>query len=180
MGASLVLLTLLAAFTLGGCVGSHTRLLAGSNLLGDQFEVNLFAQPGDGKLLTRKTATFRWGGARYETAGDGINGVKFFRVESLGKDDLLVEATDDKDYMYFLAHKLADETYRFIPVNENNLGKAQQKRLCMMQDHDTCTIETRPQLDAFVRASIGRPGPFAMVVVISAPATEDGSSDQNN
>jgi hypothetical protein len=39
------------------------------------------------------------------------------------------------------------------------------------QDRDNCTIETRAQLDTFVRASIGKAGPFTMVVVISAGAS---------
>jgi hypothetical protein len=166
-----LLLALLAAFLLSGCVASHTRLLAGSNLLGDQFELNLFDELVDGKFMSRKTGLFRWSGARYEIASGDVSGVKFFRVESLSKDDLLVETTDDKDYVYFLARRLAEATYRFVPINENNLAKARQKRLCVMQNHETCTIETRAQLDAFARASMGKGGPFALVV-ISVPSTE--------
>jgi hypothetical protein len=172
MSTASFVLALLAAFLLSGCVASHTRLLAGSNLLGDQFQLNLYQEFLDGKFLNQKTAVFRWSGARYEIASGEVAGVKFFRVEALGKDDFLVEATDDKDYMYFLARRLVEAAYRFVPLNESNLGKAQQKRLCVMQDHDTCTIETRAQLDAFARASIGKGGPLATVVVISAPPAE--------
>ncbi|HEY6256870.1 MAG TPA: hypothetical protein VIY51_13860 [Xanthobacteraceae bacterium] len=163
-------LILFAAFILSACVGGHTQLVSGSKLFGDQFQLNLYQEFIDGKSISTKTAVFRWNGTRYELVSGDASGVKFFRAEALGKNDLLVETTDDKDYVYFLAHKLAEATYRFVPVNENNLGKAEQKRLCVMQDRDSCTIETRAQLDTFVRASIGKAGPLTMVAVLSAAA----------
>ena len=57
-----------------------------------------------------------------------------------------------------LARKLEEATYRLLPVSENNASKALQKRSCVKQDRDNCTIETRAQLDAFVHASIGKAG----------------------
>jgi hypothetical protein len=35
------------------------------------------------------------------------------------------------------------------------------------QNSETCTVATRPQLDTFVRASIGKTIAYTMVVVIS-------------
>jgi hypothetical protein len=169
-----LLLALLAPFILSACVRSHTQFLTGSNLLGDQFQLNMFAEFVDGRSTTRKTAVFRWNGTRYEfTSGEAAD-IKFFRVEPLTKDVLLVEGTDDKDYLYFLASKLAEATYRFVPVDEKSVGKATQKRLCVKQDDYTCMVETRSALDAFVRASIGKPPPSPMVIVLSAPATDGG------
>ena len=173
-----LVLALCAVFILTACVGSHTRLLNGSKLLGDQLQVNVFDKFVDGKAEQPKTGVFRWSGERYEIASGDVKGIKFFRVEPAGKGDLLVEATDDSDYMYFLARRLVEATYSFVPVNEHNLGQALQKRYCVMQDDETCMIETRPPLDAFVRASIGKAGPFAMVVVISTPATDGATETQ--
>jgi hypothetical protein len=170
MNAATTLLVLFAALLLSACVGSHKQLLTGSNLLGDAFELSLFEDPISGKFAKRDMAVFHWSGARYELASGTLD-VKFVRVESLGPNDLLVEGTDDMDYMYFLARKIADATYRFVPVNKDNLGKAVQKRLCVKLD-DVCIVDARAALDAFVRASIGKTGPGAMVAVISAPATE--------
>jgi hypothetical protein len=172
-------LALSAAFILTACVASRTRLLTGSDLLGDQFRLNLYQEFADGKAVNRKTAVFRWSGERYEITSGEVGGLKSFRVEPRGKNDLLVEATDDKAYAYFLARKIAEATYRFVPVNEHNLGQALQRRFCVMQDQHTCTIETRPQLDAFVRASIGKAGPLAMVVVISTPPAEGAAETKS-
>jgi hypothetical protein len=158
------------AFVLSACVGSHTQLLTGSSLFGDQFQLNQYQEFIEGRALNAKTAVFRWNAGRYQLISGEVAGVKFFRVESAGENDLLVEATDDKDYLYFLAHKLEEATYRLLPVNENNVGEATQKQLCVKQDRDNCTIETRAQLDTLVRASIGKAVPLAMVVVISAGA----------
>jgi hypothetical protein len=169
IAASLALI-LLAAAVLSACVGSHARLLTGSNLLGEQFQLNQYLEFIEGRAVSSRIAAFRWSGARYELTGGDASGVKFFRAESWSPGVLLIEGTDDKDYVYFLAHKLAEATYRVLPVNENNLGKATQKRLCVKQDRDNCTIETRAQLDPFVRASIGKPGPFTMIAVISTVA----------
>jgi hypothetical protein len=165
-----VAMILFAAFVLSACVGSHTQLLTGSSLFGDQFQLNRYQEFIEGKALMAKTAVFRWNAGRYQLISGDAAGVKFFRVESAGKDDLLVEGTDDKDYAYFLARKLEEATYRLLPVGENNVDKATQQRLCVKQDRDNCTIETRAQLDAFVRASIGKAGPLTMVAVISAAA----------
>lgn len=164
------LLALVAALLLSACVGSHKVLLTGSNLLGDAFDLSLFEEPTDGKFAKRDTGVFHWNGTRYELVSGTLE-VKFFRVESLRNNDLLVEATDDMDYEYFLARKIADATYRFVPVNKDNLSKATQKRLCVKLD-DTCIIDNRAALDAFVRASVGKTGPYTMTAVISAPATE--------
>jgi hypothetical protein len=162
-------LCLLAA-VLSACVGSHAQLLTGSNLLGEQFQLNQYVEFVEGKAVKSQTAVFRWGGARYELVSGDASNVKFFRAETLKPDIFLVEGTDDKDYVYFLAYKLAEATYRVLPVNEKNVSTATQKRLCVKQDRDNCTIETRAQLDPFVRASIGKSGPFTMVAVISAVA----------
>lgn len=93
--------------------------------------------------------------------------MKFLSIQPSYDNDFLIEATDDKDYTYLLAHKLTEGTYRISPVNKN-LDAATQERLCVAQDSNTCTIATRNALDTFVRASVGKTIPYTMVAVISA------------
>jgi hypothetical protein len=93
--------------------------------------------------------------------------VNFLSIQPLDDNEFLIEATDDKDNAYLLAHRLTEGTYRLSPVNEKNLDAATQKRLCVAQDSNTCTIATRDALDTFVRASVGKTIPYTMVAVIS-------------
>ena len=66
-----------------------------------------------------KTAVFRWNATRYAlVSGDPPSGVKSFAAEPLDADTLLVEASDDKVYAYLLGRKLAEGTYRILPVDE--------------------------------------------------------------
>jgi hypothetical protein len=160
-----------AVLILSACVQSQTLLLKGTNVFGDEFELHLFGEFVAGKAINPKSGVYRWSGARYEhVSGKAGEDIKFVRIESLGRDDLLVEGTDDKEYAYFLAHKIAEATYRFVPVEEKNAAKAEQKRLCVKQDRDTCMIGTRPALDTLVRASLGKASPYTMIAVIAAPA----------
>ena len=168
-----VLAIVAAAFVLGACVQSQTLLLKGANVLGDDFELHLYQEFVAGKAVAPKSGVYHWNGDRYErVSGNVAEGIKFVRIESLGHDDLLVEGTDDKDYAYFLAHKLAEATYRFVPVEEKNLGATEQKRLCVKQDRDTCTIATRAALDTLVRASLRKASSYTMVAVVAVPAAK--------
>jgi hypothetical protein len=161
------LLVLMASLALGGCVQSKTPFLTGTKpLLGDQFQLNTFEDFTEGKAVTVKTGVYRWSGTRYALVSGEVSGVKFFSVQPLDDSDFLVEATDDKDYAFLLAHKLAEGTYRISPVNEKNVDAATQKRLCVAQDSSTCTIATREALDTMVRASVGKTIPYTMVAVI--------------
>jgi hypothetical protein len=56
-------------------------------------------------------------------------------------------------------------------VNEKNVDVATQKRLCVAQDSNTCTIATHEALDTMVRASVGKTVPYTMMAVISGGAT---------
>jgi hypothetical protein len=166
-----VALILLAAFMLAACVQSETPLLAGTTpMLGDQFQLNLYEDFTDGKAVSAKTAVFRWSATRYALAsGDPPSGVKSFVAEPLDADTLLIEASDEKVYAYLLGRKLAEGTYRILPVDEKYLDKATQTRACVTQNSETCTVATRQQLDTFVHASIGKTIAYMMLVVTSVP-----------
>ncbi|HEY2227112.1 MAG TPA: hypothetical protein VGI22_05095 [Xanthobacteraceae bacterium] len=104
---------LLAGFALGGCVQSKTQLVSGTKpLLGEQFNLNAFEDFTEGKAVTVKTGVYRWSGTRYARVTGDVSGVKFFSFAPLDDSDYLVEATDDKDYAFLLAHRLAEGTYR--------------------------------------------------------------------
>ena len=68
-----------------------------------------------------------------------------------------------------LGRKLAEGTYRILPVDEKYLDKATQTATCVTQNSETCTVATRQQLDTFVRASLGKTIAYTMVAVISVP-----------
>jgi hypothetical protein len=162
---------LLGALLLCGCVQSKKAFLTGTKpLLGDRFQLHTFEDFTDGKAATVKTAVYRWNATRYTLVSGEVSGVKFLVIQPLDDNEFLIEATDDEDYAYLLARKLADGTYRVSPVNEKNLDAATQKRLCVAQDSNTCTVATREGLDTFVRASAGKTVPYTMVAVISAAA----------
>jgi hypothetical protein len=146
-------------------------LLTGTKpVLGEQFQLNLFEDFTDGKAISVKTAVFRWSATRYALVnGDPPSGVKSFVAEPLDAETFLIEASDDKVYAYLLGRKLAEGTYRILPVDEKYLDKAVQTRTCATLNSEACTVATRQQLDTFVRASIGKTIAYMMLVVTSVP-----------
>jgi hypothetical protein len=67
-------------------------------------------------------------GRRCALVSGKVSDVKFPSIQPLDDNESLIEATDDNDYAYLLAHKLTEGTYRLLPVNEKNLDAATQKR----------------------------------------------------
>jgi hypothetical protein len=166
----LVALTLSAACMLAACVQSKTPLLTGTKpLLGDQFQLNRYEDFTDGKADSFKRSVFRWNGTRYAYVSGNSSDVKFVVAEPLDADTFLIEASDDNVYAYLLGRKLAEGTYRILPVDEKYLDAAAQKQNCVTQDRETCTIATRAQLDAFAHASVGKTIDYVMMAVISVP-----------
>jgi hypothetical protein len=162
---------ILSAFLLAACVQSKTPLLSGTKpMLGEQFQLNLFEDFSDGMAATVKTAVFRWSATHYVlVSGEPPSGVKSFVAEPLDADTFLIEASDDKVYAYLLGRKLAEGTYRILPVDEKYLDKTTQTRTCTTLNSETCTVATRKQLDTFVRASAAKTIAYTMLVVISVP-----------
>jgi hypothetical protein len=163
------LFPVIAAVVLSACVQSKTPLLTATKpLLGDQFQLNRYEDFTDGKADSVKLSVFRWNGTRYAYVS-GASDVKSFVAEPLDADTFLLEAGDDKVYAYLLARKLAEGTYRILPVDEKYLDAAAQKQNCATQDRETCVVETRQQLDTFVKASIGKTIAYTMLAVVSVP-----------
>ncbi len=159
----------IAAVLLSACVQSKTPLLTATKpLLGDQFQLNRYEDFTDGKADSVKLSVFRWNGTRYAFVS-GSSDVKSFVAEPLDADTFLLEASDDKVYAYLLARKLAEGTYRILPVDEKYLDAATQKKNCVTQDRETCVVATRQQLDTFVKASIGKTIAYTMLAVVSVP-----------
>jgi hypothetical protein len=166
----LIALALSAACLLAACVQSKAPLLTGTKpLFGDQFQLNRFEDFTDGKADSVKRSLFRWNGTRYAYVSGNSSDVKYVVAERLDNDWFLIEASDDKVYAYLLGHKLAEGTYRILPVDEKYLDAATQKQNCVAQDRETCTIATRAQLDAFAHASVGKTIDYTMMAVISVP-----------
>ena len=160
---------LLAALLLAACVQSDKPLLTGTKpVLGDQFQLNLFDDFTDGKADTVRTAVFRWNTSRYVLVSGDLLDVKYLVAQPLDDSNSLLQLGNDKEYAYLLSRKLAEGTYRILPVNEKDLDAAAQKQNCVTQQGEICTIATRQQLDTFVHASLGKTIPYTMMAVISA------------
>jgi hypothetical protein len=164
-----IALVLLAGLLLTACVQSETPLLSGTKpVLGDQFQLNLFDDFTDGKADTVRTAVFRWNASRYVLTSGDLLDIKYLVAQPLDDNNSLIQIGNDKEYVYLLSRKLAEGTYRILPVNEKDLDAAAQKRTCATVKGDICTIATRQQLDALVHASLGKTIPYTMTAVISA------------
>jgi len=162
-------LVLLAGFLLAACVQSETPLLTGGKpVLGDQFQLNLFDDFTDGKADTVRTAVFHWNASRYVLVSGDLLDVKYLVAQPLDDTNSLIQVSNDKEHVYLLSRKLAEGTYRILPVNEKDLDAAAQKRTCVTVKGEICTIATRQQLDAAVHASLGKTIPYTMTAVISA------------
>ena len=166
-----VALILFAAFVLSGCVQSKKPLLAASKpLLGVQFQLNLSQDFIEGKALSVRTSVFRWSDTHYSLVSGDSSGVEYFVVQPFDSNDLLIEATYENDNVYLLARKLATGTYRILPIDQNDVDEATRIRTCVTRNPIICIIETRPQLDTFVRAAAAKTGGYIMVGEISAAA----------
>jgi hypothetical protein len=165
-----VALILFAAFMLSACVQSETPLLAGSKpLLGVQFQLNLYQDFTEGKALSVKTSVFRWNDTHYSLVSGDSSGVQYFVVQPFDDSDLLIEANEN-DHVYLLAHKLAKGTYRILPIVQDDVDEATRNRTCVTRNPVICTVQTRQQLDTFVRAAAAKTDDYIMVGVISATA----------
>jgi hypothetical protein len=162
-------LILFAAFMLSACVQSKTPLLAVSKpLLGEQFQLNLFEDFTEGKALTVETSVFRWNDNHYALVSGESSGVEYFVIQPFD-GNFLIEATYENDHVYLLARKLAKGTYRILPVVQEDVDEATRDRTCVTRNPVICMIETRQQLDTFVRAAAAKTSGYIMVGVISTP-----------
>jgi hypothetical protein len=166
-----VALILLAAFMLCSCVQSSKPLLAGSKpLLGAQFQLILYQDFVEGKALSARTSIFRWNDTHYSLVSGDSSGEKYFVIQPFGSNNFLIEATYENDNVYLLARKLADGTYRILPIDQNDVDEATRIRTCVTRNPIVCIVQTRQQLDVFVRAAVARTGGYITVAVISAAA----------
>jgi len=102
-------------------------------------------------------------------SGDSL-GEKYFVIQPFGSNDLLVEATYENDNVYLLARKQAKGTYRILPIDQNDVDEATRIRTCVTRNPIICMIQTRQQLDTFVRAAAAETGGYIMIGVVSAAA----------
>ncbi|MGZ3324340.1 MAG: hypothetical protein ACXU9C_25655 [Xanthobacteraceae bacterium] len=166
-----VALILFAALVLSACVQSKKPLLAGSKpLLGAQFQLNLYQDFIEGKALSIKTSVFRWNDTHYSLVSGDSSGEKYFVIHPFDGNDFLIEATYEDDNVYLLARKQAKGTYRIQPIDQNNVDEATRIRTCVTRNPIICIIQTRQQLDTFVRAAAAKTGGYITVGVISAAA----------
>lgn len=166
-----VALLLFVALALSACVQSRTPLLVASKpLLGAQFQLNLYQDFNEGKALSVETSVFRWKGTRYALVSGNSSGVDYFVVQPFDGGNVLIEATYENAHVYLLGRKLAKGTYRLLPIVQEDVDEATRNRICVTSDPLICMIETRQQLDTFVRAAAAKTDGYVMMGVISATA----------
>jgi hypothetical protein len=162
-------LILLASFLLSACVQSKTPVLVGSKpLLGAQFQLNLSQDFAGGKAFSEKTSVFRWNRTHYSLVSGDSSGVIDFVIQPFDGNDFLIDVTSENDNVYLLARKMAKGTYRILPIDQNDVDEATRIRTCVTRNSIICTIQTRQQLDTFVRAAAAKTVGYVMVGVISA------------
>lgn len=159
-----------AAFVLCACVQSEKPLLAGSTpLLGTQFRLTLYEEFAAGKTRSGKTSVFRWNGTHYALVSGDSSGVEYFVLQPFDSDDLLIEANHN-NHVYLLGRKLAEGTYRILPIDQDDVDAATRERTCVRRNPVICTIETRAQLDTFARAAAAKRRGHFILGLISAAA----------
>jgi len=99
-----------------------------------------------------------------------VTGVNHFVIQTVDGNNFLIEGGNGNGNVYLLARKLAKGTYRILPIDQNDVGEATRDRTCVIRNPVICTIQTRQQLDTFVRAAGAKTGGYTMVGVIFAPA----------
>ena len=156
---------------LSGCVQSRKPLLSGSKpLLGAQFQLNLYQDFIKGKALSVRTSVFRWNDNHYALVSGDSSGVEYFVIQPFGGNDVLIEATYESDHVYLLGREQAKGTYRILPIDQNDVDEATRNRTCVTRNPIVCMIQTRQQLETFVRAAAAKTGGYLMVGQISAAA----------
>ena len=166
-----VALILFAAFVLSACVQSKTQLLGGSKpLLGAQFQLNLYQDFTEGKALSMRTSVFRWNNTHHSLVSGDFSGVNYFVIQPFDRNEFLIEVTYEDVNVYLLGRRLAKGTYRILPIDQNDVDEATRTRTCVTRNPVVCTIQTRQQLDTFVRAAAAKTDGYNMVGVISEAA----------
>jgi hypothetical protein len=115
-------------------------------------------------------SVFRWDDTHYSLVSGDSSGEKYFVVHAFDSNDLLIEATYENDNVYLLARKPANGTYRILPIDQNDVDEATRVRTCVTRNPIICIVETRQQLDTFVRAAADKRDGYITVGVISAAA----------
>jgi hypothetical protein len=166
-----VVLILFVAFALSACVQSNAPLLAGSRaLLGEQFQLNLYQDFTEGTAFSVKTSVFHWNDTHYSLVSGDSSGVNRFVIQPIDGSNFLIEAGNGNGNVYLLARRLAKGTYRILLIDQNDVDEAMRNRTCVTRNPVICTIQTRQQLDTFVRAAAAKTGGYIMVGVIFGTA----------
>jgi hypothetical protein len=131
--------------------------------------LNLYQDFTEGKARSVKTSVFRWNDNHYALVSGDSSGVQYFVVQTVDGGNLLIEANEN-DHVYLLGRKLAKGTYGIVPIDQNDVDEATRKRTCVTRKPVICMIQTRRQLDIFIRAPAAKTREHVMVGVISATA----------
>jgi hypothetical protein len=161
----------------GACVTSSDPILDEAKaILGVRGELHIFTAPKDGVRQVRRYR-FNWNGKRYRVTQGRGRRVGEFTAHAFEGRDLVVQwkgpalgskkkALTIAQVRYALARRVAEGTYLFVPITEDDVDEATRKRFCTASPETPCRISTPEQLFVFARAAAERDDQDAGVAII--------------
>ena len=156
-----VLVAVMAALTLGGCIDSAKPILTDAKpVLGQHLRLQLYSLDNKGVADGPEQAEYTWRGTYYAHVSGSMKDVAGFTVHAFEGGDYIVqtrpkEANGTVDYA--LLHPFVDGVYQAVPIDETDATAAVRAANCKASKDSPCRIETRAQLWALARATAARP-----------------------
>ncbi|MGH6768842.1 MAG: hypothetical protein ACRECO_07465 [Xanthobacteraceae bacterium] len=160
-----------------GCVTSSEPVLGDAKaILGERGQLHIFTAPKNGERDVLRYR-FQWHKDRYVTPPSGGTGTSEFTAHAFEGRDLIVQWTGAplwtpkrkltvRQIHYYLARRVAEGTYLFFPISEDDADDAARKRFCTSSPETKCRISTPEQLFVFARAAAEKEDHDAGVAVI--------------
>lgn len=154
-----IIVALLCALSLSGCIDSATPILTDSQpLIGETFRMQFFSLR-KGTAYDPEQARYVWNGKQYVHADGGMADVAAFTVHAFENDNLIVQsmpAEKDRVVEYGLLRRLADGVFLLLPIDEDDADEATRAKYCQHVAKAACGVTTREQIVTFARATAAR------------------------
>jgi hypothetical protein len=148
-------------------------------ILGERGQLHIFTAPKSGARDVLRYS-FRWHKDRYVTQPSGRNNAIEFTAHAFEGRDLIVQwkgvplaaakrKLTVRQVHYYLARRVAEGTYLFFPISEDDADDAARKRFCTSSPETSCRISTPEQLFVFAHAAAEKEDHDAGVAVIVPP-----------
>jgi hypothetical protein len=167
-----------------GCVTSSQPVLGDAKaILGDRGQLHVFSVPKNGMRDVLRY-NFQWYRDRYVTPAPGLSNASEFTAHAFEGRDLIVQwkgaplwsvkrKLTVRQVHYYLARRVAEGTYLFFAISEDDADDAARKRFCTSSPETKCRISTPEQLFVFARAAAEKEDQDAGVAIV-VPARPQG------